>query len=120
MALKITSTAGFFGNDTAIKFIQEYFGKVNSGQEDISIALMTAMPHWAEVGQVADFDEYIYVMSGELCIDTRDYTYFINPGEMIQIYKSEWVKFYTLKQPTTYIAICVPAFQNHLVKRDEK
>lgn len=81
---------------------------------------MTAMPHWKEPAQIADFDEYVYVITGELCVDDQDGTHFVNPGEMVKINKAEWVKFSTFKQPCTYIAICLPAFQTHLVKRDEE
>lgn len=109
----------FFGKDTTLKFIQEYFGKPSTNQEDISIAVMTALPFWKEPTQIAEFDEYIYMISGELIVNFQGKK-IINmyANDAIKIPKGEKVQFSTGTNPAHYIAICTPAFQEQLVKRD--
>lgn len=111
----------FFAKDTTLKFIQEYFGKPSTGQEDISIAVMTALPNWKEPAQIAEFDEYIYMISGELKVNLEDKK-IINmfANDALHVPKGKKVQFSTEGNPAHYIAICTPAFQEHLVKRDEK
>lgn len=120
MALKINNPVSFFGKDTTLKFIQEYFGKPSTTQEDISIAVMTALPNWKEPAQVANFDEYIYMISGELIVNLQNgKSIKMYANEAIKIPRGEKVQFSTGENPAHYIAICTPAFQEHLVKRYE-
>lgn len=104
----------------ANKRIEEYFGNVATKQKDISIAVMTAKEGWEEDPQIAKFDEYIYVVSGRLYVRTKKDDFVINANEAILIKKGEWVQYSTpFKTGANYIAICVPAFQPSLVKREE-
>lgn len=119
MAYQKLTSKSFFGKDTNRKFIQEYFG-LSTQDENLSLALMTAVPGWKECFQIAEFDEYIYVISGQLCVQTTNKMHLVDAGQAIKVSKGERVQFSTAVEPAVYVAICTPAFQEHLVKRDEK
>jgi hypothetical protein len=40
------------------KIIKEYFGRVNSNTEEVSIAMMKSPQGWEEPGQCPEFNEY--------------------------------------------------------------
>jgi mannose-6-phosphate isomerase-like protein (cupin superfamily) len=102
------------------KKIEEYFGKVSTFQDDMSFAVMTAQEGWEEPAQIAQFIEYIYVIKGSLLIETKTNKYRVLSGQAILINKNEWVKFSTpFKFGANYIAICMPAFQENLIKREK-
>ena len=48
------------------KLIDEYAGRVNTGDERVSVAHMRSPSGWVEPGQRPDFDEYTLVLSGAL------------------------------------------------------
>jgi len=102
------------------KTIEEYFGRVNSDSEEISIARMKCPPNWIEPPQQPEFDEYTLVLKGSLTVETREQTFEVKEGEAILIGKGEWVRYSTKEnQEAEYIAICVPAFSVNTVHRLE-
>lgn len=108
------------GSKGELKLIEEYFGNSRTNQDDISIAVMTARKGWEEPEQIAEFDEYVYVMRGILQIKLGvDKPFNAKTGECVLINKGEKVKFSTPFEGAKYIAICKPAYQEHLVKRNE-
>jgi len=48
------------------KVIEEFIGRVNSHDADISIARMKSPQGWSEPGQTPQFDEYTLVLKGKL------------------------------------------------------
>jgi mannose-6-phosphate isomerase-like protein (cupin superfamily) len=102
------------------KIIKEYFGAVNSGDRDVSIAVMKSPDGWLEPGQTPEFDEYTVVLGGVLHIETKDGEYDIKEGEAIKVKKGEWVR-YSSPNPegASYVAVCLPAFTPDSVHRDE-
>ena len=54
------------------KRIEEFVGRVNSGDDAVSIAKMTSPAGWVEPGQTPAFDEYTVVLSGSLRVETTD------------------------------------------------
>ena len=54
------------------KIIEEYFGLVNSQDNQASIAVMRSPSGWVEPGQNPEFDEYTVVLKGMLQVETRD------------------------------------------------
>jgi hypothetical protein len=46
------------------KLIREYFGRVNTKSDDLSVAHMDSPPGWLEPGQRPEFDEYTVVLKG--------------------------------------------------------
>ena len=75
------------------KTIEEYFGRVNSGDSRLSIARMKSPPGWIEPGQTPEFDEYTIVLKGSLMVETGGQTFNVVAGEAILIEGGEWVKY---------------------------
>jgi ethanolamine utilization protein EutQ (cupin superfamily) len=105
------------GNKT--KIIEEFIGKVNSSNEQISIAKMKSPVGWEEPGQTPEFDEYTIILNGMLRVETKTGTFDIKAGEAIITHKGEWIKYSTPNEGTEYIAVCLPAFSPETVHRDK-
>jgi ethanolamine utilization protein EutQ (cupin superfamily) len=101
------------------KIIEEFIGRVNSSNQQISIAKMQSPQGWEEPGQTPEFDEYTIVLKGMLRVETKGKTFNIKAGEAIITHKGEWIKYSTPNEATEYIAICLPAFSADKVHRDE-
>lgn len=102
------------------KIIEEYFGRVNSDSEDISIAKMKSPKGWIEPPQQPQFDEYTLVLKGTLKVETKEQTFEIREGQAIFIGKGEWVRYSTPSEDgAEYVAICIPAFSINTVHRIE-
>ena len=105
---------------TKPKKIEEYAGRVNSGHQGVSVARMTSPEGWEEPGQKPEFDEYTYVLSGRLNVETEAETFTIESGQAVHVNKGEWVRYSTpFPAGAEYIAVCLPAFSLDLVYRDE-
>ena len=101
------------------KIILEYFGKVNSNTDEVSIAHMKSPEGWIEPGQKPEFNEYTLVLSGTLKIKTSKEEILVRKGEGILTEKGEWVQYSTpFRDGAEYIAVCLPAFTPERVKRD--
>ena len=102
------------------KIIEEYFGKVNSKTEAVSIAKMTSPQGWVEPGQQPEFDEYTIVLKGTLQVKTKNEIIDVEAGSAILTKKGEWIQYSTPYDGTVeYLAICLPAFSPGNVNRDE-
>lgn len=101
------------------KIIEEFIGRVNSGDEQISIARMQSPEGWEEPGQTPEFDEYTFVLKGQIHVEYKDGSFDVHEGEIMVANKGEWVK-YSTPEPggAEYIAICTPAFSSKIVHRD--
>ena len=101
------------------KKIEEYFGRINSGTSEISIARMISPPGWKEPGQSPEFDEYTIVLDGTLKVETAKDVFYVHGGQAIMVGKGEWVRY---SSPETggaqYIAVCLPAFSPETVNRE--
>lgn len=101
------------------KIIREFFGRVNSGTKNISIAKMTSPAGWEEPGQTPEFDEYTLVLKGMLRVHTKNQTFDVNAGQAILTYAGEWIKYSTPNpEGAEYVAVCIPAFSPDTVHRD--
>lgn len=101
------------------KIIKEFFGLVNSGTNEVSIAKMESPEGWIEPGQSPQFNEYTIVLKGTLKITTKKAEYIITEGQGIMTEKNEWVQYSTpLPGGAEYIAVCLPSFSPDTVKRD--
>ncbi len=102
------------------KIIEEYFGRVNSKTESVSIAKMKSPGGWIEPGQTPDFDEYTVVLKGILRVTSHNEAIDVKEGEAVIISKGEWVQYSTPgENGAEYIAVCLPAFSPDTVHRDE-
>ena len=102
---------------TGNKIINEYFGLVNSGTKEVSIAHMISPPGWSEPGQRPEFNEYTVVLKGKLKVETLNGEIIVSEGQAILASENEWIR-YSTPGGAEYIAVCVPAFSPDKVHRD--
>ncbi|HZZ28366.1 MAG TPA: hypothetical protein VFE46_10230 [Pirellulales bacterium] len=101
------------------KLIEEFFGRVNSQTEALSVARMNSPPGWVEPGQTPDFDEYTVVLRGLLRVTTREKAFDVRAGQAILAPRGQWVQYSTPEaEGAEYIAVCLPAFSPQTVHRD--
>ncbi len=104
---------------TPPKHIEEFFGRVSSQTDQVSIARMVSPSGWKEPGQVARFTEYTVVLKGVLRVETRDSVFDVQAGQGISIPSGQWVRYSTpAPQGAEYMAVCLPAFSPETVSRD--
>jgi mannose-6-phosphate isomerase-like protein (cupin superfamily) len=100
------------------KIIEEYFGRVNSGDTAVSIAKMKSVAGWEEPGQTPEFDEYTVVLSGTLRVESKNETVDVHAGQAIHTKAGKWVRYSSPNEGAEYIAVCLPAFSPDTVHRD--
>ncbi|MCB9855820.1 MAG: cupin domain-containing protein [Phycisphaerales bacterium] len=102
------------------KLIEEYVGRVNTGDTTISVARMQSPPGWSEPGQRPEFDEYTLVLRGMLRVEHEGGAIEVRAGQSIITRKGEWVRYSTPgSEGAEYVAVCNPAFGPDIVHRDE-
>lgn len=101
------------------KEIREVIGRANTGTAALSVAHMRSPAGWCEPGQCPEFDEYTYVLAGELQVAYTGGQYTVQAGQAIMTRSGEWVQYSTPGSlGAEYIAICLPAFSPETVHRD--
>jgi mannose-6-phosphate isomerase-like protein (cupin superfamily) len=102
---------------TVPKLIDEYVGRVNTGEARVSVAHMRSPAGWVEPGQTPEFDEYTVVLAGVLRVEHRSGVLDVGAGQGVLARAGEWVRYST---PTgaEYIAVCLPAFAPETVHRE--
>jgi mannose-6-phosphate isomerase-like protein (cupin superfamily) len=101
------------------KLIDEYVGRINTGQDDLSIAHMRSPQGWVEPGQTPDFDEYTLVLRGLLRVEHHQGVLDVAAGQAVVVRGGEWVRYSTPENGgAEYVAICVPAFSLGAAHRD--
>jgi mannose-6-phosphate isomerase-like protein (cupin superfamily) len=101
------------------KLIDEYVGRVNTGDAAVSVAHMRSPAGWVEPGQTPDFDEYTVVLKGMLRVTHRDGVLDVQAGQAVLVRRGEWVQYSTPgAEGAEYIAVCLPAFSPETVHRD--
>src|SRR5919205_452052 len=107
---------------TKPKLIDEYVGRVNTGEERVSVAHMRSPEGWVEPGQRPEFDEYTVVLEGALHVESGDggEPLRVGAGQAVLVRGGEWVR-YSTPEPggASYVAVCLPAFTPETVHRDE-
>jgi len=102
------------------KQIEEFAGRINSGNENVSVARMKSPQGWVEPGQAPEFEEISVVLSGTLKVEYRGGAFEVQAGQAVAVQPGEWVRYSTPKEGgAEYIAVCLPAFSPALVHRDE-
>lgn len=99
------------------KEIAELVGNASTGDDALSLARMRTEGGWVEPGQVAEFDEVTYVISGEVNVEHPDGIERVAAGQAVVVRAGEWVR-YSTPVAAEYLALCVPAFALSRVKRD--
>jgi len=102
------------------KLIDEYVGRVSTGQAGLSIAHMRSPSGWAEPGQRPEFDEFTVVLRGALVVESADGQMTVQAGQAVHARPGEWVRYSSPgADGAEYIAVCVPAFTPDTVHRDD-
>lgn len=99
------------------KIIDEYVGRVNSGETQASVAHMRSPAGWSEPGQTPEFDEFTLVLAGMMRVEHADGVMEARAGQAIVTRKGEWIR-YSTPEGAEYVAICMPAFAPDTVHRD--
>jgi ethanolamine utilization protein EutQ (cupin superfamily) len=105
---------------TRPKLIDEYVGRVNTGDERVSIAHMRSPEGWVEPGQRPEFDEYTVVLEGCLHVEHAEGASDVRAGQAVLVRGGEWVRYSTPDAGgASYLAVCLPAFSPDTVHRDD-
>lgn len=104
---------------TPPKLIEEYVGRVNTGEGRVSVARMTSPEGWEEPGQRPEFDEWTLVLEGALRVEGEEGELTVRAGQAVVVRAGEWVR-YSSPEPegASYVAVCLPAFAPDTVHRD--
>ncbi|WP_417384131.1 cupin domain-containing protein [Gimesia sp.] len=101
------------------KQIEEFVGRVNTGDETISVARMVSPGGWVEPAQSPEFQEMSVVLKGVLHVETKQGVFEVKTGQAIILDAGEWVRYSTPGDAgAEYIAICLPAFSPETVHRE--
>jgi quercetin dioxygenase-like cupin family protein len=99
------------------KVIDEYIGRANTGDSQVSIAHMRSPAGWSEPGQKPEFDEFTVVLKGTVRVEHNGGALEVAAGQAVLSQKGEWVR-YSTPDGAEYVAICLPAFSPDAVHRD--
>jgi quercetin dioxygenase-like cupin family protein len=102
---------------TKPKLIDEHVGRVNTGEERLSIARMRSPAGWVEPGQKPEFDEYTVVLAGTVHVEHEGGKLEVAAGQAVLTRAGEWVR-YSTPEGAEYVAVCLPAFSPDTVHRD--
>ena len=102
---------------TPPKLIDEFVGRVNTGDDRLSIAHMRSPAGWAEPGQTPEFDEYTLVLAGSVSVEHCGGVMEVRAGQAVLTKSGEWVR-YSTPGGAEYISVWVPAFSPKTVHRD--
>jgi quercetin dioxygenase-like cupin family protein len=101
------------------KRIEEYVGRVNSGDEQLSVARMRSPAGWQEPGQRPEFREITLVLAGLLQVEHEGGVLEVRAGQAVVTEPGEWVRYSTpAAEGAEYVAVCLPAFSPESVHRD--
>ncbi len=101
------------------KRIEEYAGRVNSADAEVSIARMVSPAGWVEPGQRPEFREITLVLSGLLRVESEGGALEVRAGQAVVCEPGEWVRYSSPEEGgAEYVAVCLPAFSPETVHRD--
>jgi mannose-6-phosphate isomerase-like protein (cupin superfamily) len=104
---------------TKPKLIEEFVGRVNTGEERLSVARMNSPAGWVEPGQRPEFDEWTLVLDGCLRVEHEAGALDVRAGQAVLVHGGEWVRYSSPEEGgASYVAICLPAFAPDIVHRD--
>ena len=101
------------------KRIEEYAGRVNSRQSNVSLARMVSPAGWEEPGQRPEFEEITLVLKGMVRVEYEGGSLEVRAGQAVIAHPGEWIR-YSSPEPegAEYSAVCLPAFSPDTVHRD--
>jgi mannose-6-phosphate isomerase-like protein (cupin superfamily) len=102
------------------KIIDEYVGRVRTGDARLSIAHMRSPSGWAEPGQRPEFDEFTVVLHGALVVEYEGGQLTVQAGQGVHAKPGEWVRYSSPgAEGAQCISVCLPAFARDTVHRDD-
>jgi quercetin dioxygenase-like cupin family protein len=102
------------------KLIEEFIGRISTGDRNLSIAHMIAPPGWSEPPQTPEFDEVTIMIRGKMCILVNGIEHVIGAGEVILCHRGVAVQYSNpFDTENEYWAICVPAFSVEAARRTD-
>ncbi|MFI5324284.1 MAG: cupin domain-containing protein [Thermodesulfobacteriota bacterium] len=101
--------------------MEEFTGRVNTGNNEVRVARMTSSEGWSEPGQRPEFEEITIVLEGTLIVEYEGGKLKFGAGQAVVARVGEWVR-YSTPEPggAKYVAVCIPAFSPATVNRDEE
>lgn len=103
------------------KVIEEFIGRVSTSTENISVAKMKAPPGWAEPAQRPRFDELTLVVTGKMQVEIENETVILEKDQPFIARKNCTVRYSNpFDKPAEYWAICIPAYSNETVNRENR
>src|ERR687888_2012604 len=100
------------------KLIDEFVGRVNTGEDRVSVARMQSPEGWAEPGQRPEFDEYTLVIDGAVRVEHDAGLVDVRAGQAILVKAGGWVGYSTPEAGGAhYVSVCLPAFSPDTVHR---
>ena len=114
----ITTPSRVEAAGTKPKLIDEFVGRVNTGEGRVSIARMRSPAGWVEPGQRPEFDEWTLVIDGALHVEHEGGTLEVGAGQAVLATAGEWVR-YSTPDGAQYVSVCLPAFGPDTVHRDD-
>ena len=101
------------------KLIEEIFGRVSTGSDDVSVAHMVAPPGWGEPAQTPAFAEITVMVRGKMRVEVGEAVVELSAGESIRTDPGVRVRYSNpYADENEYYAICLPAFSPETVNRD--
>ncbi len=102
------------------KLIEEFIGRLNTGDANVSVAHMIAPPGWGEPAQTPDFEEITIMLRGKMHILVDDEEEVIlNAGEVIFTEAGTKVQYSNpFDEENEYWAVCIPAFSPESANRE--
>jgi mannose-6-phosphate isomerase-like protein (cupin superfamily) len=105
---------------TPPKLIDEFVGRVNTGEERLSVARMRSPTGWEEPGQRPEFDEVTVVLAGMIRVEHEGGALDVREGQAVLTRAGEWIRYSTPEEGgAEYVAVCLPAFSPETVHRDD-
>lgn len=100
------------------KLIEEFIGRINSGDNNVSVAHMIAPANWSEEPQTPEFDEITIMIRGRMQVQTPGKTIVLSAGEVFFVQKGIKICYSNpFDEENEYWAICFPAFSVELAGR---
>lgn len=119
MPIRIEGPATIPAVGEPAKQIDEYVGRVRTGEARLSIAHMRSPCGWSEPGQRPEFDEFTLVLRGTLHVEFDGGAFDVESGQAVHAVAGEWVRYSTPGEDgAEYLAVCLPAFAPDTVHRD--
>ena len=99
------------------KVIDEYVGRVTTGEAAVSVAHMKAPAGWQEPAQTPEFDEITLVLAGSVRVEHDGGVLEVPAGQAVVTRKGETVRYAVGEDGAEYVAVCLPAFAPDLAHR---